>query len=136
MSLCFPAPTLMRSPNATVGEAATTLGHLLPHRLHILNRHGIGRGVDALRSALVVGINHVRADGLQLAQNVLLARQADRGHQNHRSRAYSHGQRREHELKLVAAEGVVSEVQDFVEPDREAALSVKGRRVAFAIASD
>ena len=106
-----------------MGEAATTLETCSPHRLHILDRHGIGRGVDALRSALVVGINHVGADGLQLAQDVLLSREPDRGHQNHRGRAHRHGQRRERELKFVAAEGVVGEVQDLAEPDREAALS-------------
>ena len=123
MSLCLPPPTLMRSPNATVGEAATTLGNLLANRLHILDRHGIGRGIDALRSALVVGINHVGADGLQLAQHVLLSGQADGGHQDHRGRAHRHGQSRERELKFVAAEGVVGEVQDFAESNREAALS-------------
>ena len=96
--------------------------HLLPNRLHVLDCHGIGRGLDALRSTLIVGIDHVGADRLQLPQYVLLAREPDRSHQDYRSGAHCHRQRGECELEFVAAEGVVGEVQNFAKPDREAAL--------------
>ena len=69
-----PPPTLMRSSKRHGGRRGHDAGDLLAHRLHILHGHGVGRRVDALRSALVVGINHVGADGLQLAQDVLLSR--------------------------------------------------------------
>ena len=67
--------------------------YLLSNRIDIFHGHGVGGGIDALGSTLIVGVNHIGADGLNLAQDVLLAGESDGDHQNHRGRSHRHRQR-------------------------------------------
>ena len=86
--------------------------HLLQHRVHVIDGQQIG-GHVALRSALVFGIDQVGPNRLNLVQHVLLARHPDGDHQNQRSRANHHAQRRQRETHLVAAESVVGKAENL-----------------------
>jgi len=65
------------------GRSSNYAGNLLSHRPDIVDGHWVGSRVDAVSSPLVLGMDHVRADRLQLTLDVLFPRKSDRSYQNY-----------------------------------------------------
>ena len=61
------------------------------------------------------GFDQIRADRLDLIQDILLSRQADGDHEDKRSCTNHHAQRGKCEADLVAAESVVSKADDLAQ---------------------
>ena len=96
--------------------------NLLLHGFHVVDGQRVRRGVgNALRSALVLGVDQVRADALNQVQHILLSGQADGHDQNERGGANHHAQAGERKTHLVAAESVVGEADDLAEVELRAA---------------
>src|SRR6185312_16597007 len=58
-------------------------------------------------------VNHVRPNGLDLVQQVLLAGQTDSCDQDERSRSYHHAEGCKSKAHLVAGESLVSKAENF-----------------------
>src|SRR6266849_7295923 len=105
-----------------VGNAAD----LVLDRFHIVDGQSVTAGVgDTFPTALVFRVDPVRADGLNLVQEVLLAGKTDGGNQNQGGGPDHHAERGQGESNLVAHEGLVGEAKDLAEC--EVGASVRDR---------
>ena len=96
------------------GRSGNDAGHFLHGGIHVVNGQRVGGDIgDALAAALVFGLDLVGADGLDLAQHVLLAGHADGYNEDQGGGADDHPQRGQSEAYLVAAESLVGETQDL-----------------------